>query len=272
MARPRKKGLSYFPKDVDYYDDFKIMDLINAYGPLGLAVYDIILSSVYREGYYLEIEIDKLALKAIRIIGNRWVKSKDLVLDVIHYCAEIGLIDKTLLMQNVVTSPGIQRRYSEATVRNKVETSKYWLIGEQIQEEFAQPVLNTPSDNVSVTKTLVSATETPFSVSNIQQRKEKKIKEKESKREYTDFVRLTHEEYETLIQKYGHTDTQRCLSELSLWKKSKGITESKCDYADIERWVIHRVQELKKKGKYKDQESSFDVNVIERESMEIYRK
>lgn len=35
MGRPIKAGLSYFPKDVDYYEDFKIMDLMNEYGPLG---------------------------------------------------------------------------------------------------------------------------------------------------------------------------------------------------------------------------------------------
>lgn len=31
MGRKAKTGLSYFSKDVDYYDDFKIMDLMNEY-------------------------------------------------------------------------------------------------------------------------------------------------------------------------------------------------------------------------------------------------
>ena len=31
MGRKVKTGLSYFSKDVDYYDDFKIMDLMNEY-------------------------------------------------------------------------------------------------------------------------------------------------------------------------------------------------------------------------------------------------
>ena len=56
MGRPIKAGLSYFPKDVDYYEDFKIMDLMNEYGPLGQTIYDIVISMVYREGYFLEFK------------------------------------------------------------------------------------------------------------------------------------------------------------------------------------------------------------------------
>ena len=43
MGRKVKTGLSYFSKDVDYYDDFKIMDLMNEYGPLGQTIYDVLL-------------------------------------------------------------------------------------------------------------------------------------------------------------------------------------------------------------------------------------
>ena len=39
MGRKPKTGLDYFPKDVDYYDDFNIMDLMNEYGPLGQTIY-----------------------------------------------------------------------------------------------------------------------------------------------------------------------------------------------------------------------------------------
>ena len=47
MARPVKKGLSYFPKDVDFYNDYKIMDLLEKYGPTGVTVYDVILTEIY---------------------------------------------------------------------------------------------------------------------------------------------------------------------------------------------------------------------------------
>lgn len=168
MGRPPKQGLDYFPKDVDYYEDFKIMDLLNTYGPLGQTIYDIVVSMVYHEGYYLEVPLDKLVSKIIRIIGNRWIKDKNLVLQVIHYCADIGLFHNDLLMQNVITSIGIQRRYQEVTVRNKAQKEKYWLI-----DKNGQPVLNAPITQVSVTETQINVTETEVKASDIQQKESK---------------------------------------------------------------------------------------------------
>ena len=159
MARPAKRGLDYFPKDVDFYNNFKIADLLDEYGPLGVVIYEIIISMVYRNGYYLEVPLDVLATQLVRIIGNRWVKSKSLVLQVILYCADIGLFEKGLLNQSVITSVGIQRRYSEVTVRNKVDKSKYWLIENNAQSA----VINAPQNRVSVTETPISATKIPIS-------------------------------------------------------------------------------------------------------------
>ena len=157
MARPQKTGLDYFPFDVDYHDDFKIMDLLNEYGPLGCKIYEITLCKVYKNGYYLDVSLDKLATQIIRTIGNRWIKEKNLVLQVIQYCADIGLFDNALLTQSVITSVGIQRRYSEVTVRNKVDKSKYWLLEKENDRAALESVSLKP---VSVTKTAVSATET----------------------------------------------------------------------------------------------------------------
>ena len=53
MARPPKQGLDYFPKDMDFYHDYKIMDLLEKYGPVGTIIYDVILTEIYRKGYYL---------------------------------------------------------------------------------------------------------------------------------------------------------------------------------------------------------------------------
>ncbi|MDF2544950.1 MAG: hypothetical protein K0S47_4668 [Herbinix sp.] len=163
MGRPLKTGLIYFTKDVDYYDDFKIMDLMRDYGPLGQTIYDILLTIVYHEGYYLAIPIDKLASKIIRIIGNRWVKSKEIVVQVIQYCADIGLLDKDLLNQNVITSVGIQRRYAEATVRRQSNIDGYWLLD---KEENKKPLLNAPKNQINVTETKVNVTETRVNDNN----------------------------------------------------------------------------------------------------------
>lgn len=170
MARPRKTGLDYFPKDVDTWDNFKIMDLVNEYGPLGYCVYDIVRDEVYKNGYYLEVPLDKVAALVVRKIGNRWVKDKNLVLQVIQYCADIGLLHNALLTQSVITSVGIQRRYSEVTVRNKVDISKYWLLEKNKCQEALE---SAPENAVSVTKTRVSAAKTPINAAVIPQKESK---------------------------------------------------------------------------------------------------
>lgn len=100
------------------------MDLINEYGPLGSTIFDCILCMIYREGYYLELPLDKLCLAVVKSIGSKWVK-KHQVMQVIQYCADIGLFDKSLLARSVVTSAGLQRRYADVTSRNKVDKSLY---------------------------------------------------------------------------------------------------------------------------------------------------
>lgn len=170
MGRSPKKGLDYFKKDTDFYTDEKIVDLMDRYGPLGVTVYDIILCLVYKNGYYLETPADRLAKTIARIIGGRWIRKKDLVLQVIRGCAELGLIDKTLLKQDVITSVGLQKRYAEVTVRNKVNKDKYWLL----EKNPAQEVLESePQTKISVTEKPVSVTEKPVSVTETPQDKEK---------------------------------------------------------------------------------------------------
>lgn len=179
MARPVKKGLDYFPKDVDFYNNFKIMCLLDEYGPVGLIIYEIIISMVYKNGYYLEVPLDVLATQLVRIIGNRWIKSKSLVLQVILYCADIGLFDKELLNQSVITSVGIQQRYSEVTVRNKADKSKYWLIGDNKSQSA---VKTAPQKRVSVTKTPVNVAETPKNATESTQKESKENKSKLNER------------------------------------------------------------------------------------------
>lgn len=169
MGRRPKTGLTYFPKDVDYYDDFKIMDLINEYGPLGQTIYDVLLCMIYHKGYYLAVpSMEQLAVKIIKTIGTRWVRKKDFVLQVIYYCADIGLFHKDLLNQNIITSVGIQRRYDEVTVRNKAKKEKYWLI-----DKKGQPLLSAPLNTISDAETDISVTEKPINDAENQQNKRK---------------------------------------------------------------------------------------------------
>lgn len=175
MARPVKQGLDYFPKLVDFYNDYKIMDLLEKHGPVGVTVYEIVLCEVFRNGYYLAASIDKLSANVVRIIGSKWVQ-KRLVSQVILDCGELGLFETTLLMHGVITSVGIQRRYAIVTARNKVKKEEYWLI-----DEDGQPLLNAPKTHVSVTKIPITVTETKETIAVIPQKESKEKKTKQNK-------------------------------------------------------------------------------------------
>ena len=71
MARPLKTGLDYYPKDVDMWDDFKIMDLMEHFGTAGYVVYDVTLCMVYKNGYYLKAPMAQLCALILRKVGNR---------------------------------------------------------------------------------------------------------------------------------------------------------------------------------------------------------
>jgi len=137
MARPPRKGLNYFPMDVDFFDDEKIVELLITYGPLGCIVYEAVISMVYRQGHYLEMEPGRLAIHVTHRIGNRWVESIGRVEEIIRFCGRIGLFDEQLLQQGVVTSCGIQRRYDKVAVRRRHITREYWLLEDENQEASA---------------------------------------------------------------------------------------------------------------------------------------
>lgn len=131
---PNKKGLDYFPKMVDFYEDDKIFDLLDRYGPLGVTVYDCILCIVYRHGYYAEIPLDKLSKMITKMIGNKWVKNQKAVVQVVHFCSEIGLLDDDLMTKNIITSVGIQKRFYRVAVKlmkRQLYNDEYWLLDKE---------------------------------------------------------------------------------------------------------------------------------------------
>ena len=278
MARPVKVGLDYYPADTNRRNDFKIMDLLDEYGPLGYTIYDFCLQYIYENGYYLKIPIKQLRLSIIKDIGSKWIKNKDLVGQVIDYCAEIGLFDKDLLQQNVITSVGIQRRYDSVTVRNKVKKSEFWLLEKENSQEACT---SAPKTEVSATETGVSATITSVSATEMRQRKEKERKEKESKRESSgsrnsgeDFshtlshyygrfknVLLSDDEITELEQLYPQTYKAK-IERLSSYLKTSN-KEYHSHFAKLLEWLDEDREQDMNKSKT-DASKSFDIKDLER--------
>ena len=135
MARPKKTGLDFYYRDVDFLDDYRVMQLINQYGAMGYMVLDVVVSRIYKNGYYLEIPLVHLAAQVIRLIGNRWISDPEQIIEMIRYCGEVGIFDKGLLEKSVITSVDIQRHYSYVSARRTVDKSKYWLIEDPSDDE-----------------------------------------------------------------------------------------------------------------------------------------
>lgn len=70
--------------------------------------------------------------------------------------------------------------------------------------------------------------------------------QKESKVKYADKVYMYDYEYNDLKSELGEIKADKCITELDLYKKSKGV-EYASDYDTIKRWVIDRVNELESK-------------------------
>ena len=179
---------------LNFYDDDKIFDLMDVYGPLGVTVYDVILTIVYSHGYYVEISKAKLSRMVIRKIGNKWIKGQSVVVQVIDYCAELGLLSKSLLQQNIITSEGIQRRYYEIAVKRMkrlLYSDKYWLLD---TGKIEGPLLNAPEKALNPEGKRITSEENRKTSEEIRQ------KEKENKKDI--YIGFPDPELEQSFQTY----------------------------------------------------------------------
>lgn len=147
-GRPLKEGLNYFSFDVDFFDDEKLFDLQDQYGPLGEVIYMRLLCLIYKNGYYYRFQsFDTLCAMLIRSIGSRWVRGgKQLVAQVIPLLVECNLFDKELYESGVLTSVGIQRRYLKATERRRGDIDKYRLLPLSEKSEEVEALRSAPEN------------------------------------------------------------------------------------------------------------------------------
>ncbi len=142
MARTIKKGLDYFPFDVDFFQDIKIRKLIKYQGGKAVTVYALLLCNIYRNGYYAEWD-KELPF----IISEQSGYTEAYIQEVIDCCLNIGLLSKELFeSEKVLTSKGIQERYRRICTSNRKRTkiSEYNLLPPG-EEELEAPAPQTPA-------------------------------------------------------------------------------------------------------------------------------
>lgn len=125
MARPKKKGLEYFPLDVGAGVDDEIELLEAKFGLEGFAIFIKLLQMIYKNGYYINwTEKEQLMFK------KRVNLEESRVNEVIDTCLQWHLFSRRVFEQHrVLTSHGIQQRFLLAIGRRKdVDIEKAYLL------------------------------------------------------------------------------------------------------------------------------------------------
>lgn len=116
MARPIKKGLDYYPLDVDFLQDIKIRKIMRACGVQSVAILISLLSSIYRnEGYYVVWDNDMSFLVADEVGA-----SEGAVSEIVSKSIQVEFFNEDIFKKyKVLTSKGIQERFLGAVGRRK---------------------------------------------------------------------------------------------------------------------------------------------------------
>lgn len=173
MARPKAKGVEYFPLDVGFLSDLKIRKIMLSCGASSIAVLIYIFAAIYRdEGYFMNVKDDDIALIALDTNLDT-----DYVKNVINRACEVGLFSFRIYDNfRVLTSEGIQNRYLKITERRKSVKINADINLVNVDIMYTET-------RVNVAETPVNVAETPVNVYKSTQSKvkESKVKVKESK-------------------------------------------------------------------------------------------
>ena len=180
MARPKAKGVEYFPLDVGFLSDLKIRKIMLSCGASSIAVLIYIFAAIYRdEGYFMNVKDDDIALIALDTNLDT-----DYVKNVINRACEVGLFSFRIYDNfRVLTSEGIQNRYLKITERRKSVKINADINLVNVDMMYTET-------RVNVAETIVNVAETPVNVykstqSKVKERKVKESKVKESKEKNT---------------------------------------------------------------------------------------
>ncbi len=174
MARPRRRGLDYFPMDVDMFQDIKIRKLQKMRGGIGTALYFSLLCSIYKSGYYIRWNDDM----AFCFAESSGIIEED-ICNIVEDCVRIGLFDESLWRsERILTSYSIQERFAYICKQLKRSSSveEFRLIpmdlfGCESESAGDRNSAELEQENVSSVETPVSSGEMPQ-----RKRKEKKLK------------------------------------------------------------------------------------------------
>ncbi|MBC2241842.1 DUF4373 domain-containing protein [Listeria booriae] len=164
MARPIKKGIDYFPLDVNFLSDIKVRKIMRACGSSSISILISLLSNIYRdEGYYVAWDDDTAFLVSDEVGAN-----EGSVEEIVKKAIQVGFFDKALFdNEKILTSKGIQERYKTAAYKKK---------DSEILDKYSLMTRKSYDNGVSDDGNEVNTDES--TQSKVKERKEKKNKEK----------------------------------------------------------------------------------------------
>ena len=218
MARPKAKGVEYFPLDVGFLSDLKIRKIMLSCGASSIAVLIYIFAAIYRdEGYFMNVKDDDIALIALDTNLDT-----DYVKNVINRACEVGLFSFRIYDNfRVLTSEGIQNRYLKITERRKSVKINADINLVNVDMMYTETRVNVAETIVNVAETTVNvykSTQSKVKESKVKESKGKESKVKESKKKNTviqndvfstwlntfgDISSFIKETLETLTEEYG---------------------------------------------------------------------
>lgn len=271
MARPVKKGLDYFPTDVDIFSDTKLKIVRAHFGSDGAVLYFYLLCAIYKNGFYIVCDDDfKYVISAdLGMTGEK-------IGQMLSFFLKRSLFDDTLFKADkILTSKGIQRRYQEAikqrALKNPVQVdAKFWLLEKEETQSFIKV---RPDENCSENNRSFSKNNDSFSLNNPHKVKESKVNKSkvnessvssaETKTEttYGQHIRLKPSEYSELCGKYGEKVISDYIGRIDHYLEESGKRPYKNHYRTIMDW-------LQKDNVKEQSKPSYDLDEIFRNALE----
>ena len=296
MARPIKKGLDYFPFDIDWKKG-ALEYLYCMYGILGVAVIKLSLEPrIYGgEGYFVEYnERSSLIFSnefgdQLSVIDTRDKKRPEIYDEIVRSAIEYGIFDKEMYKKyGILTSADIQETYVRAKEKSqRVEMESRYLLLSDVKIPKNVELIGVYGEETPVSSPENSTKESKVKKSIVNKSKEEKrknggydeilsvIEDEELKNLYYEFIKMrklikspmTDRALITLIDKVNSLEPvsierRKQLLENSIVNNWKSVYPLKDDETDVKS---DRQKSFENQNNKKPQRSRFnnyeDVNV-----------
>lgn len=228
MGRPKKQTVDYFPHFVG--GSRKTIFLLESdYGNDGYAFWFKLLELLgSNEGHFYDIS----SVSNRRYLYAYTKVEEETATKILNMLVDLGNIDKELYTErNIIWCQALVDNLKDVYDKRTTPLPKKPFFVDILPENPQKEEENKPT-----------ASEKPA-----QKRKSATKKQGPAKIKRAEFVELTAEEYEKLVNQYGKEITDRMIEVLDNYKGQSGRTY-KSDYRAILNWVVERVQEEQRKG------------------------